>query len=569
VSEDRLARVEARLAALEARLDRLEGGAAPRTESPAIEGDEGRVSSVLANVRETGSFLSLSGRAFLVLGGAFLVRAVTEAGWVPTLAGIFLGGAYAWLWLLLADRSGARGRTGEATTYAALAIVCGLPLAWEGAARFEVLPPAVATALVVALALAALFIAERRGLRVSIWITSLGALIALAALTFSTHALAATATGTLVLGLATAWLAYGRRGWTALRWVTAIAADVALLLAIFLVTRAEGAPDSYRDLSLAVVWVLAVALAAGYLGSFTLRTLLFRQDIGLFVAIQGFVAAWIGLGGAAAVARKAEQGLAATGGVTILVALATYAAAIVLLERRPELRHSFRFATSLAFLLLVWGSTLVATGDTLAVVWVVLAIVAAALAMRFGRASLALHAALLAAASGVAAGLHHAVVAALLGAPDGLAAVGSREWLPPWIAAIAVYLLLWRGGDLMRPARRAAAVLAAIVAVLALAVFVIAVAAPSAGLTTSPQALALLRVAVLSGAAVLLAALRHFDPFAPLAGVPLAALAAAAAALAFDLARKGGPVTLFAGFALFGLALLAVARLGRQAPGAG
>lgn len=566
MSDERLAGVEARMAAIEARLERLEAGADLRPESAAVaEADEERLRSVLASVREPGSFLSLAGRSFLILGGAFLVRAVTEAGWLPTLAGVFLGGAYAGIWLALADRSGGRGRADEATTYAALAIVCGLPLAWEGAARFGVLPPALATALVVALAAAALAIAERRGLRVSIWITSLAALVALAALTFSTHALVATAGGAVVLGLAAVWLAYGRRGWTALRWPTAIAADVAVSLAIFLVTRAEGPPASYGDLSLASVWVLAVAFAAAYLGAFTLRTFRLGQDIGLFVAVQGFVAAWIGLGGAASVARRAERGLAATGGVAMLVAFATYAAAIVLLERRPELRRSFRFATSLALLLLVWGSTLLASGDALAWLLSVLAVAAAALSIRYGRASLAVHAALLAAATGVASGLHRGAAAAFAGVPDALAAIGPRAWLPPAIAASLVYLLLWRGGDLARPARRAAAALAAVVAALAIAVFVIVVAASSAGLAATPPALALLRVVVISAAAVLLAALRRFDPFAPLAGVPLAALVAAAATLGFGLARNGGAAALFAGFAIFGLALLAVARLGRRA----
>lgn len=564
MSEERLARIEAQMAALEARLARLEGGIAMPAETSPADADEERLRAVVAAVSDSGSFLSLAGRAFLILGGAFLVRAVTESGWLPTPAGIVVGIAYAALWLVLADRSGARARGAEATTFAALSVVCCMPLAWEAAARFAVVPAAVSVALVVAFALAAFGVAERRGLRASTWITAVVALAALAALTLSTHALMATAIGTLVLGVAAAWLGYGRRGWKALRWPMAIAADVAVLLSILLVTREGGAPPSYTDLSLAGVWVLAVALAASYLGSFTLRTLIVGQDIGLFVAVQGFVSAWIGLGGAASVARVAGRGLAATGTIAMLVAVATYAAAIVLLERRPGLRRSFRFTTSLALLLLVWGSTLLTAGQPLALTLGGLSIVAAALSMRFGRASLAVHAGLLAFATGIASGLHGAAVVAFLGAPEQLATVGGPSLVPASVAAVATYALIWRGGDTARFSRRIASVLAAAVAVVALAVFLIAIVAPTAQLTTSPQALALLRVAVLSGAAVLIAALRRFDPFAPLAGVPLAALVAAALELALGLARQARPASLFAGFALFGLALLAVARLGRR-----
>ncbi len=574
MSEEQLARIERRIAALEKRLTVLERqGAGPleasELEAGEIEGEAKR-GTAFAAVGESGTWLSLAGRSFLILGGAFLIRAVTEAGVMPTPVGILVGVLYAVVWLVLADRAGSRGRAGEATTLAALSALVGYPLAWEAAARFGVLPAPGAVALVVALSIALLVVAERRDLRFATWFGSLAALVALAALIVSTHALLVAGIGLLALGVATAWLGYGRRGWRGLRWPMALAADLAILLAIVLVTREGGPPPGYPDLSLAGVWVLAVALAASYLGLFTLRTLLRRQDIALFAALQGFVAAWIGFGGAARVARVAERGLSATGVAATLVAIATYAAAFTLLERGPELRRSFRFTTSLALLLLVWGTTLFAQGRALAIGWSLLAIVAAAISMRFGRSSLAVHAALLGLASGVVSGLLGALAAAFAGPPEALAELAPRALIPALLASVLAYALIWRGGETERWARRVAAILSAAVAIVCMAVFVVGGLAAPLGLASSAEALALARTSVLAIAAVVLALSRRFGPFAPLAGFPLAALVLAGGELAFGLVRVGRPASLFAGFALFGLALLAVARLGRRRlPGSG
>jgi len=51
--------------------------------------------------------LSLVGRLFIVLGGAYMLRAMTDAGTIPPAAGVALGLAYGLVWLGLSDRRGA------------------------------------------------------------------------------------------------------------------------------------------------------------------------------------------------------------------------------------------------------------------------------------------------------------------------------------------------------------------------------------------------------------------------------------------------------------------------------
>src|SRR5204862_7673283 len=50
---------------------------------------------------------ALIGRSILIVGGAFLLRALTEAGWVPQLAGVALGFVYAMAWIVVAPETAA------------------------------------------------------------------------------------------------------------------------------------------------------------------------------------------------------------------------------------------------------------------------------------------------------------------------------------------------------------------------------------------------------------------------------------------------------------------------------
>ena len=84
-----LTRPEAPFAAPAAAL----ASAAVAPEAPAQDLEAGEEGAPVANA------LTLAGRSFLVLGGAFLLRAITEGGRVPVFVGALLGLAYALLWI--------------------------------------------------------------------------------------------------------------------------------------------------------------------------------------------------------------------------------------------------------------------------------------------------------------------------------------------------------------------------------------------------------------------------------------------------------------------------------------
>src|SRR5215212_6939513 len=123
--EGALCEVERRLAGLEAavgsQLSAL-GPALPAVEHPT------------ADSREPTADFMLIGKSVLIVGGAYLLRALTELGVVPGRWGIILGYAYAVVWMVLADRAMQRGRRMVAFFDAGTAAVIAAGIIFESTA---------------------------------------------------------------------------------------------------------------------------------------------------------------------------------------------------------------------------------------------------------------------------------------------------------------------------------------------------------------------------------------------------------------------------------------------------
>lgn len=145
VLQDRIERLEEALLGIERRLAALEGVdgidgsrlTGPPSRQPATENRQPTIDFVLI------------GRSVLVVGGAYLLRALTELGVVPDRWGIVLGFVYALVWMVLADRAMQRGRRMVAYFDAGTAAVIAAGIIFESTARFHALPPVAASILAV------------------------------------------------------------------------------------------------------------------------------------------------------------------------------------------------------------------------------------------------------------------------------------------------------------------------------------------------------------------------------------------------------------------------------------
>ena len=102
--ESSVATLSAEIGALRARVASLEDG------MPAPMSDAGAPSIPEVHAEEVQNWLALLGRTLVILGGAYLLRAVTSAEIVSYHVGVGLGLLYGAPWLLLAARAGSRHR---------------------------------------------------------------------------------------------------------------------------------------------------------------------------------------------------------------------------------------------------------------------------------------------------------------------------------------------------------------------------------------------------------------------------------------------------------------------------
>ena len=391
--EERLERIEARLEEIERALSRLqssEPGPAelPAPESVSAEGSASLAASILPRAGAVANVLTLVGRSCLVLGGAFLVRSLTDAGAVAPAAGAAIGLAYAVAWILVADRAARRGRAASAAFLAITSVVIAYPLIAETATRFKVFTPPGAAGVLAVLTGLCLAVAWRGDLPALAWAAVLASASTAAVLSLVTGAVEVFAASQLAIGLATAYLAYGRRQWPGLRWLGAIAADALVLwVALRLVSEsfAERAP------ALSQFLLLAFALPFLYIGTFAVRTLARRESATAFDVFESIAALAVGLGGAALVVRNVQDAQPSLGASAVVIGAGCYGVAFVFVERRQGHGRNFFFYATLALLLTLSGTALMAGGAALAILWSALALATSALAARYRRVTLAVH----------------------------------------------------------------------------------------------------------------------------------------------------------------------------------
>jgi hypothetical protein len=176
------------------------------------------------------NILSLTGRAILVLGGAFLLRAATESTTLKPQIGIALGLVYAVAWIAAAAFAARKELRTAAVFHSAVAAIIGYPIIGEAVTRFHVLG-AVGAAIVIALfSIGMLIVARAYALHLPAWIATAGATIVALVLAYATRAPIPFALELTFVGVVAFLLSLNYVGW-----LLAIESD---LFALFLVVAA-------------------------------------------------------------------------------------------------------------------------------------------------------------------------------------------------------------------------------------------------------------------------------------------------------------------------------------------
>ena len=388
---------------LEARLARLEGRAASAeaAEPDAGAAAAGTVSAEAAPVargwRDPVAVLSLAGRLFIVLGGAYLLRAMTDTGAIAPAAGVALGLAYGLVWLAFADRAGRAGRRPSAVFHGVGAAMVAFPVVLEATTHFKVLSGAASAAALAVLTAGILAVAWRRRLQTLAWIAVAIAVPTSVVILARTGVVVPHAFFLILFGVAALWMGYSL-DWLLVRWPVAAVADIVVVG----VTMRALAPQPQETPAAALA--VQVTLIGAYLASIAIRTLVRGRNVIPFEVVQTVAALAVGLGGALSVTRATGSGAAALGVTSVIIGVACYGVAFAFIERQQNRGRNVYFYTSLAVVLVLVGVTALLPGPAVTGVLAALAVVCSAAWSRIGRLFLLIHAAVYLAAAAIVSG---------------------------------------------------------------------------------------------------------------------------------------------------------------------
>jgi hypothetical protein len=320
------------------------------------------------------SLLPVIGRALLGLAGAFLLRALTEAGTFSPRTGVAVGLGYAMLWLVWAARTPAARRL-EAALHGLTSVLVLSPLIFEATTSFHAISTWTAAALLLTFTLFGLAVSWRKDLLVVATFATLAGLGTSAALLMATHDVLPFTFVFLAIALAME-VSASLNHWLSERWLTATAADLAVLLATWLVTGEHGLPEGYAAIPHAALLGAQVALLAIYLSSTIVRTLLRGFTFTWFETAQCAAAFLISVGGGLQLTSADARVAPALALLSLVCAAACYLVSFLMLDRGGALGRNFHTYATFGFLLTVAGSRILLSGAAAAVTWSVLAVAA-------------------------------------------------------------------------------------------------------------------------------------------------------------------------------------------------
>lgn len=362
------------------------------------------------SLAQPSGLMALTGKVFLGIAGAYLLRAVAESGMIPYIAIVPLALLYGLIWLFAASRvpDGARLATAAYSLSAALIVA---PMLGELNLRFHALSSNMTAALLLGFAVLAFSLAWKRALAPLAVIAGSASVATALVLLVAARDPAPFTLALLLIAAAMEYCGWHER-WLKMRPLTAAAADFAVLALVLVYSNREGLPPEYRPLSQAILLALAAGLLLVYGISTVRRNVVLRKKITTFEISQTVIAFLLSEFGL----LRLSNGAAATplGVIFLIAAAGCYLAAFRLFSDGVQPRNYHVFAAWAAALLLT-GSILALPASVLPIALSLAAAVIIATGTRFHRLALGYQGLLYLAAASVTSGLLDYVQRVLLG----------------------------------------------------------------------------------------------------------------------------------------------------------
>jgi hypothetical protein len=570
--DDRLSRLEkelcelaARTADLERRLTTLEAGASVsgqttgRSTLPA--GLEALPMPDVAILRDAPGTLALAGRLVIVVGGAFLLRALTEASTFPAAAGITLGMTYALIWIVAAGRAASKKLMSSGVFHAIAGCAIAFPLIWESKNRFHLFNSPMDMSTIAALTAICLFISCKYRFQPLAWFSVTGAVTSTLAMLPDSPSLVPPCIFLVVLGVVTLWLGY-ELGWKGLRWLVAGAVNLAVLGITY-----SALASHPRETPGAALLVQLVMLGS-YLASIAIRTLVRERNVIPFEVVQVIAGFLLGFVGAVYTTRATGTGSGILGVAALVLGTSCYAVAFAFMDKNTGRARNFHFYTSLALLFVLTGSWLLLGGPALAVFWIALAILMSWLGWSHARFALSVHAAIAISTAALVFGIPGFILIEFMGPVNSITVPTIPQLL---VMAGSAVCLAWPLPAQMEIARfwiRIQRFLVTLLFVSSAGGALISIAAALAGSASVLDAgiVATIRTIVMSVAALVLAWMGRSEKFEEWGWLLYPVLGATGLKMLVEDFPHSRPATLFLALAAYGCVLILSPRLRRQPP---
>lgn len=504
--------------------------------------------------------IALGGRTLVAIGGAYLLRALTDGGVLPLPLGTATGLAYATLWLVLCWRS-AGPLSG--IFHALTATLIAFPIIAESTTRFALVPHTTGAGILALWTAAVLLTARQRHFEAVAWFGAVGATVTAVGLAIATTAYIPYTAVLVLTGVGALWLGY-LENWVAIRWPIAIVGNLMMLLV------AGRATSPYATLELVHATVaLQLSVLVLYLGSFVARTLFVGREVILFEVVQSVVVMAVCFGGAFAVLADADISATPLGAAATATGIVGYAFALLYLEPRKQWRTRALFTTH-AVVLFVAGISALVPMKGIVMIAALLTTVGALAARRTSRLTFAVHACIFAVAGAWFSGLLGAATRAIL-------AAAPRTWsrTDEWMAIAFIALIaceMWGGPARLREMESTGARALRLVQLSVLTwtgcgvalILLTAVLSSATNTAIDAATIAALRTVVLTGAAAVVILSRRSGAQTERSWVLYGLLVLIGIKLLVEDLLNGRPLTLFVALAFYGAALIALPRVARR-----
>lgn len=317
-----------------------------------------------ADSLQTANIFPLLGRAMLGIAGAYVLRAIAEAGVMPKGVAGAVAIAYAVGWLLWAVRAPRLSVT-LPLVYASTSAMILVPMLWEETLHFRVFAPAATAGVLGAFVVVAAVLEWRRDSSPVLWIVYGASAAAAIALSVTTHAMLPFVSVLLLVVLlceVARALGHSRPMWP----LVALAADASVWAIIFIYSGPQNSRVEYPGLPVAGVLIPAFLLFVIGASSVIVRVFMQECRITAFEIVQVTIAFGLAVSSVLYFAHEAAMVL---GLASLVLSSAMYWASFLYLRRRVDRRDFRVFSTWSAALLVagvLWSLPLSAAGIALA-----------------------------------------------------------------------------------------------------------------------------------------------------------------------------------------------------------